>query len=329
MQARTAHRKNAIAQRGATLAEFLVVAPVLLAIGGGTLQTGLLYHGKTTLNYAAFEAARAGAVHHARIGPMREELGTRLAPLQGGTGERASALAAIAKSRRAVDDPVTGRFTRIEIRNPTVEAFDGWAVTSVETGRRVIPNSHLRLRDADGGTEIRAGVSLKDANLLRIEVTHGVELKVPFVGWLVGEAMERLDPGHADYYRAGLFPLTSVATVRMQSEAWADDIVAAAAAPSGGASSESFGDASDSRVADGGTHGGPMGGGAGSGAGGDGLGGEGGIAGGGELCGDGLPPADTALPLVSANSCEAATPFTGGAGDGLPSSGPVSLGGGC
>ena len=53
-------------------------------MGMGTLQAGLLYHGKSTLNYDTFEAARVGATQHAQPGPMRRELGIRLAALHGG-----------------------------------------------------------------------------------------------------------------------------------------------------------------------------------------------------------------------------------------------------
>ena len=50
---------------------------MLLGIGGGTVQTGLAYHGKTVLNYATFEAARTGAVQHALVDRMREPSSAR------------------------------------------------------------------------------------------------------------------------------------------------------------------------------------------------------------------------------------------------------------
>lgn len=295
-------------QRGATLVEFLAVAPIVLGIGGGTLQTGLLYHGKTTLNYATFEAARAGATHHARVAPMLDELGLRLAPLEGGTGELASAAAAIVKSKLAVRGP----YTRIRVLNPTAEAFALWGETSVESGRRVIPNSHLRHRD-DG---TRAQVSLQDANLLKIEVVHGVELKVPLVGGLLAAAMTRIDPENAAFYRDNRFPLTSVATVRMQSEAWGNDILLAAAAPAGGGG-ETVTDAS-SPVAGGATtpHDAMAGGTTGGGAG-----------GGGGLC-DGSPPLDAFLPTLSSGQ-DCGVVSGGGAFAPPPSSPPTALVEGC
>ena len=221
-------------QRGATLAEFVVVAPVLLGIGGGTVQAGLAYHGKTVLNYATFEAARAGAVHHALMDEMEAELGTRLAPLQGGDGTVASAVEAIARSKASLGPSLT----RVRILNPTAEAFDRWKVRSKESGREVIPNSHLRHRDG----EQRAGVTLQDANLLKIEVVHGFDLKVPLVGSLLTTALAAIDPDpeRLPYYAAGLLPLRSVATVRMQSEVWGDDVATAAGTAPGGAAADAF-----------------------------------------------------------------------------------------
>ena len=293
-------------QRGATLAEFLIVAPVLLGIGGGTLQTGLLYHGRTTLNYAAFEAARAGATRHASVEAMRAELGTRLAPLEGGTGSAASAAAAIARSKAAVASP----YTRIRVLNPTLEAFEAWGVTSAESGRRVIPNSHLGLGGRPGPS-VRAGVSLQDANLLKIEVTHGMRLDVPVVGTVLAGAMRRIDPEHAAWYDAGLFPLRSVATVRMQSEAWMNESVGAAAAPAPGGT-EFTGQAS---LADVRAPGGPLGG--GDVATGPTDGGAGG------WCGPGSPPLDLSLPVVPTESCAAAGPDHFGAPSTPVASSPI------
>jgi len=215
-------------QRGATLAEFAIVAPVVLLVGMATVQAGLIYHGKTTLNYATFEAARAGAVNNAQVGVMRDELGIRLAPIQGGDGTAERALIAIAKSSAAVRDVSS---TQLQVINPTQAAFDDWGVISRESHRRVIPNSHLRHRDYSVGDS--SGLNLRDANLLKIEVTHGLELKVPVVGSLLSKALLTIDPQNASYYVRNTMPLTSVATVRMQSEAWEDEIVTASLAPAG------------------------------------------------------------------------------------------------
>ena len=45
-------------------------------------------------------------------------------------------------------------------------------------------------------------MSLRDANLLKIEVTHGIDLEVPFVNTLISQAMLLVDPDHASYAEA-------------------------------------------------------------------------------------------------------------------------------
>lgn len=229
--------KNAATQQGASLVEFAVVAPVLFLMGLGTLQAGLLYHNKTILNYATYEAARVGATRHAQHQLMRLELGIRLAPLIGGDGTLEKAAAAMVQTAINVESPIgiTGAIappTKLEILSPDLDAFANWGEDSVEhINRRVIPNSHLRHQ----GSEVRGGVSLADANLLKIEVTHGMEMKVPLVSKLLSRMMLVVDddPERRLYYLSERFPLKSTATVRMQSEAWKGAIVAAADKPFG------------------------------------------------------------------------------------------------
>jgi len=79
-------------------------APVLFLLGMGTLQAGLLYHNKTILNYATYEAARVGATRHAQRKPMRKELGIRLAPIIGGDGSLEKAAGAMARTTFPVVD---------------------------------------------------------------------------------------------------------------------------------------------------------------------------------------------------------------------------------
>ncbi len=218
--------------RGSSIVEFVVVSPLLMLIGLGTVQAALIYHAKTTLNYATFEAARAGAVNHALVPAMRKELGYRLAPIFGGDGSREKAARAIGKSILSALDPVK---TRFRVINPTQQVFDDWGEFSLEAeGRRAIPNSHLKHRNAErANTDKPSGVNLHDANLLKIEVTHGYGLKIPLINSLLTKALSIIDPGNISFYAQGQFPLKSVATVRMQNEAWESDelLVAAAEVP--------------------------------------------------------------------------------------------------
>lgn len=212
-------------QMGASMVEFMIVSPFLLFFGLGIMQMGLVYHAKSMLNYATFEAARTGAVTNAQIDEMRKELGYRMAPIFGGDGTMEKGLSAIARSAVAAQDLST---TKIVILNPTAYSFEqhGSQKTDEELGSVVaIPNSHLRSRNHD---EVKTdGLNIQDANLLKIEVTYGYPLKIPILDMEVPGAklamrlaMLKADPDNWMYYSRGLFPIKSTATVRMQSEAY-------------------------------------------------------------------------------------------------------------
>lgn len=199
-------------QNGASMIEMLLVAPFVLLLGLGTVQIGLLYHAKTTLNYATFEAARVGAVSHAQLDPMRAELAYRLAPVYGGLGSEESAGSAIGKS---MADAINPQFSNITILHPTTETFDAWEALDNISGQTQIPNHHLKHQDAG---IVRAGVNIHDANLLKIKAEYGFRMQVPFAGKLIMSAMHFFNPGAAVYYQAGRVPIESFATVRMQNE---------------------------------------------------------------------------------------------------------------
>jgi len=69
--------------RGAASAEWLVVAPAVLAVGFGILQWAVLMHGRSSVEYAAFEGARAGATAHADPGAIVEGIATGLVAIRG------------------------------------------------------------------------------------------------------------------------------------------------------------------------------------------------------------------------------------------------------
>jgi len=219
---------NTLRQRisGTSLIELVIVTPVLMLLGLGTVQGALLYHAKSTLNYATFEAARKGAVTHAQKQEMKKELGIRLGPIFGGSGEAEDALKALMTASMDVKMPM---YTKVKIINPTSEAFDDWGTLNPESGKIEIPNSHLRHRDSERVPGATSGVTLQDANLLKIEVKYGYKMSVPLAANLFSRVMSAMDPGNAQFYLSGRIPLTSVATVRMQSPAQQDGNINVAA----------------------------------------------------------------------------------------------------
>ena len=63
------------------MVEFLIILPVLLFIILATLQFAFIYRAKITLNYATFEAARAGSLNSARQYAMNNAMARALAPI--------------------------------------------------------------------------------------------------------------------------------------------------------------------------------------------------------------------------------------------------------
>ncbi|WP_116811696.1 TadE/TadG family type IV pilus assembly protein [Steroidobacter cummioxidans] len=198
-------------QRGAAIVEATIALPLLLVVILAVIQFGFVYQAKATLNHAALQAARAGAVSNATPAAIRRGLAQGLAPL---TSPDAS-LAGVAESIARLEGELRTD-ARIRILNPTREAFDDFAVEV--DGVRELPNDRLHTRDTRPGTS--GGLNIQDANLLRIEVTYGYELKVPlingFISRLLGMTRDS-DAFHQQQLRRTRLPITATATVRMQS----------------------------------------------------------------------------------------------------------------
>ena len=63
------------------MVEFLIVLPVMLLLVLGILQFALIYQAKITLNYAAFETARAGSLNNGNRDAMNLAFASSMAPL--------------------------------------------------------------------------------------------------------------------------------------------------------------------------------------------------------------------------------------------------------
>lgn len=234
--------------------EFTVVAPLITLMGLAILQYGLLFFSRNQINHASFMAARAGSVTHARPGDIRQAYLRAMVPLYG--GGTSTAELARAKARAVAD--LQGNL-RIDLINPTRESFDDWSEPYLEQkyGARAIPNAGQAARDKRPGS--RSGQSVQDANLIKIRVTHGYELKIPLVRGIYRHYLHWLDDGsdpfHTDLIARGRLPVIAQATLHMQSDAIESDAtvsVASTDSGSGNASGSST-DGSASGSADGGT----------------------------------------------------------------------------
>ncbi len=221
-----------LAQRGATLVEFVVVVPTVLFLLMNLIQYGLLYHTKSQLNYAAFEAARAGTTGNANPGVIQAAFIRSMTGYHGGgtsTGELAHSYA-----KAAAEAP----YTRIEILSPTKESFDDYAspelATRLKTGKRVIPNSNLAFIQCpidvpgcnNNPKSNASGQTLADANLLKLRITYGIpeRKQIPLAGRFMNWALGELNPADADTFRRGLIkagriPVVTHIVMRMQSPA--------------------------------------------------------------------------------------------------------------
>ncbi|MBU0969653.1 MAG: pilus assembly protein [Proteobacteria bacterium] len=201
-------------QSGQSMVELLVVLPVMMLLIFGAIQFALIYHAKITLNYAAFEAVRAGTLNHAEFDAVKEGFARGLAPLYSYTPRGGDLVAGfqVARERVLKEFDTSEKLVRIERLNPGFEAFEDFAL---ETGD--IPNDNLKFRSSR--SKKPGHKSIQDANILHIRVTYFYPLHVPMVSSIISSAVcllnqWRNDPACASKEKR--IPLTAVAAMRMQ-----------------------------------------------------------------------------------------------------------------
>lgn len=241
--------RRALQQRGASLVEFILAVPVLLLIVLGTIQAALAFHAKNNLNYAVFQAARAGSVRHAVPEAMFDALARALVPYFGGGATTVE----LAQRLAAVKADLSQGSARLEILSPTSRSFDDYHSPELARrfggGRRVIPNVNiLNLqcpRDRPGcpfdPASNASGQTLQDANLLALRVTYGIPAskQVPLAGRLYTSSLKLLGIGRGDAFvdsllEQGRIPVFARATVRMSSEPFESAAVQLSGVPGGG-----------------------------------------------------------------------------------------------
>lgn len=235
MRTAAERRGNRCVQRGASIVEFTIAVPVMLMLFLAAAQAALAFHAKSNLNYAAFQAARAGSLEHAQPEAMFAALAKSLVPYFGGGTSDAE----LAQKLAAVNSDFAQGSARIEILSPTSRSFDDYYSPELAVrfggGKRVIPNTGiLNLqcpRDrpscpSDPGRNA-SGQSLQDANLLALRVTYGIPIakQIPLAGRFYVSALKRLGIGRDDGFLVSLLeqeriPIVARAVVRMSSEAF-------------------------------------------------------------------------------------------------------------
>lgn len=193
-------------QRGQSMIETVVVIPVFGALLLGIFQMGLFYRAKAVVDYAALEAARSGATQFAEMDAMRTGLARGLMPLYAHDASNSAVATAFLKAR--VD--IAGAAS-IQIVSPTQAAFDDWKVKQFD-GVEAIPNDSLSFRSDRVGA--RSGLTVQDANLLKIRVSYSYPLIVPVIDRMIGtrDPLRSAARGHAVYS----LNIVAQATVPMQ-----------------------------------------------------------------------------------------------------------------
>jgi hypothetical protein len=224
-------------QRGVSLVEFAIVFPFAVLFVLALIQTGFIYMAKLQLNHATFMAARVGSLNNARPDVIQAALQRGLSPFyQDSTQTNDSQRLATAHAKALVDVRLPWGLN-IDMLNPSPDAFRDFGVRDPVTRVLYIPNDNLEWRSDQVGA--RSGLNLRDANLLKLRVLYGYELKVPLMAGILrrimcggSSAVEAFgdvpvwqstyglsQPARCLYFLNGRIPIESSAIVAMQSRA--------------------------------------------------------------------------------------------------------------
>jgi len=221
------------------MVEFLLVTPFALLLVLGIVQLGLMFVAKQIVNEAAFVAARAGAVDHARVPTMKNALVSALVPFYQDTTNRSDLSRLTAAWFKSEADLLQPWNLGVQVLNPSAAAFSDFGLNDAN-GQTYIPNDSLEYRTHSyQGPQSRE--SIQDANVLKIRVAYAYELKVPLMQTVFKSVMCGGDSGIdafgrgswwsffrgfatpmecLQYYERGRVPIVTYATVQMQSPAW-------------------------------------------------------------------------------------------------------------
>jgi hypothetical protein len=239
-------------QCGATLVEFVIAGPIAILVILALIQAGMMMTAKQIVNEAAFEAARMGASEHAVKKEVMSALRRQLLPFYQDSTEKSDAkrlAEAVLAEARDFDlnvSLISGPRLTVQRLSPPESAFQDFGIrVDNGNGQRVlaIPNDNLEYRLYDQYKGPRSGLTIQDANELRIKVVYAYELKIPLMKTMLRSVLCGFDSGVNafgrgnldsvvlretanldcfNYYNRGRVPITSYATVQMQSDAWQD-----------------------------------------------------------------------------------------------------------
>lgn len=122
-------RRRLREDQGSAVAEFALVAPLVLLVALAVLQLALALHVRSTLTAAAAEGARAGALAHS--GPVAAEERTRAilgAALGGGAATEVQAQRTLLEGVPVIRVRITARLPLVGMLGPTAMTLEGHAI---------------------------------------------------------------------------------------------------------------------------------------------------------------------------------------------------------
>ncbi|MHB1543684.1 MAG: TadE/TadG family type IV pilus assembly protein [Gammaproteobacteria bacterium] len=232
-------------ESGQAMVEYIIVLPSLLLLILGSIQFALVFMAKSTLDLAAFDGARNGALYSASNTHIKTGIAEGLAPLYQKGMSGGPSLTGAAEARLYADAVAFNPLdVEVDILNPSAQAFQDFAqkipfVTpaGAVSYMQAIPNARLLYKPTTPGPASKE--SIQDANLLKIQVHYCYPLIIPLVNTTIRAIMSLVDPlpssswvlTHASYigkdtslwdqacYAQGGMPLVADGTALMQSPA--------------------------------------------------------------------------------------------------------------
>ena len=161
---------------GQSMVEFLILLPSLLLIVFGIIQFSLIFQANSILRHAAFIGARQGALSNGKMESIKDGVASGMTPLFMRVNSSVPGITDLARARMISTIEIFNPHTAsIEILSPTPEVFEE------HNNGVAIPNDNLMYRP----TTVKGGVSVQDANLLKIRVSDCFKLVVPLVNKLI------------------------------------------------------------------------------------------------------------------------------------------------
>ena len=190
-------------QIGVSLTEFIIIAPLLLFIGLVGIQYGLIYVARLNVTYAAYEAARAGAIYNADPARIQNAFFKGLVPYFATPGiylpgnnhvstpmSKNPNLAQVALQGVALKEIIKkteSAFIHIHMINPSKASFDDWNDATLAKAYRIKTGQNVRIISNDNldtrATTIKekSKQNIQDANVLKLRFVYGYEPKIPLM----------------------------------------------------------------------------------------------------------------------------------------------------